>query len=266
MGRRGAPLALALGLAVSAALVGGCAHRPGSDNGGPNDTGSQAAGVGGVGGDSSGTPGPGETGGGNNSPAPPTYPNDAKVYGQAAINAWVGGQSTRLGQLAASGAVSQFASIQGHPDTHWQYIQCDGAAGSSHCTFRNNNGDQLVLRLTNETLGKPRALEEVVYDRTTYSGNANQYVSDFLGAWFNGNKQRMLTYANQKTVDFLAQYTPLKDWTAQNNGPNDQAGHTYVFEAGSPGNGGGSYTFKLLNSSLGKAHAIECAAVSSNGC
>jgi hypothetical protein len=261
-------LTVAVGLAVAAALVGGCAHRPGAgDNGGPDDTtGSQAAGVGGAGGDSTGTPGPGDTAGGGNSPAPPTYPNDAKGYAQATINAWVGGQSTRLGQLAESGAVSQFGSIQGHPDTHWQYIRCDGAAGSSHCTFRNNNGDQLDLRVVNENLGKQRAVAEVVYDRTTYAGNATDYVSAFLGAWFNGNRQRMLTYANSKTVDFLSKYSPLQDWTPQNNAPNEPAGHTYVFEAGSPGNGGGSFTFKVLDSSLGKAHAIECASVSNNAC
>ena len=196
-------------------------------------------------------------------PVPTGYPDEARAYAEAAITAWVNGQKGRLEQLSGPGVAVTFLNIGGTPDSHWLYYRCEGAAGSQYCAFRNNAGDQLQLRLTTQLLGKPHAVSEVVFEKTEYPSSADSYVSGFILAWVNGNKQRMLALANRSTVDLVSRSTPPTDWTAQNNGPPPSGGYTYVFETS---NQGFSMTFKVLGSSLGKPHAIQCAKAGNATC
>jgi hypothetical protein len=260
--------ALAVTLAVTLAGTAGCTRStstpPGDFGGSGQSSATSDSGQGGLGtGGSTGEPTP-DGNGGATTGAPPTYPNDARTYAMAAITAWANGQTSRLASLTAPGAASQFASIQGHPDTHWQYYQCEGAAGSQYCTFRNSNGDQLQLRVSSQYLGQQHAVSEAVFEKTEYPTSAESYVSSFILAWTNGNKQRMVAYANQQTVDFVTKSPAPENWTAQNNAPPASGGYTYVFETSTLGTF--SMTFKVLNTALGKQHAIQCAKAGNATC
>lgn len=262
-------LAAGLGLALAVGSTAGCAKASPAGSGTGSAAEASASADGGQGGLGTGNPGePNSSGGanatgGDGSPGAPTYPNDARAYAMAAINAWVNGQTSRLAALTSSGAAVNFANVNGHPDSHWQYHRCDGAAGSQYCVFRNNNGDQLQLRLTSQYLGQQHAVSEAVFDRTEYPASAGAYVSGFILAWVNDNRQRMVVYANSKTVDFVTHYPAPPNWTAQNNAPPPGGGYTYLFETS---NDGFSMTFKVLDSGLGKPHAIQCAKVGNAAC
>ncbi|HEX6500223.1 MAG TPA: hypothetical protein VF054_14515 [Micromonosporaceae bacterium] len=151
--------ALALAAGVAVAAVAGCAPA-GSGTGSATPTLSAPV-------PSTGTATPGASATATPSPTAPAipdgYPSDAQGYGQAAIAAWVAGQTTRLGQLTNSQAAAAFAGIAGHPDTHWQFASGDGAAGSSYLTFRNAPGDTLRLQVANQYLGQPHAIVDVVF-------------------------------------------------------------------------------------------------------
>jgi hypothetical protein len=261
-------LALASALAVTLAGAAGCTRStPPGDFGGtgqPGATSDSGQGGLGTGGNTGESPGGNDGGNGATTGAPATYPNDARNYAMAAITAWVNGQTSRLASLTGPGAATNFANISGHPDTHWQYYQCEGAAGSLYCSFRNNNGDQLQLRVSSQYLGQQHAVSEVVYEKTEYGTSAESYVSNFILAWTNGNKQRMVAYANQQTVDLVTKSPPPENWTAQNNAPPPSGGYTYVFETSTLGTF--SMTFKVLNSAFGKQHAIQCAKAGNATC
>lgn len=204
----------------------------------------------------SATPAPGGT-----TAAPPgSYPADARSYGLAAITAWVNGQTSRLGDLTAPGVATNFVNIGGHPDTHWAYYNCQGAAGTQYCVYRNNNGDELQLRLRNDLLGKAHAVVEAIFEQTAYASSPDAYVSAFLLAWTKGNRQRMLALSNQGTVDFVTHYTPPASWTLTTDGA---AGSTYV-RATNPA--GFDLTVRVINQNLGQPHAISCAVLGSNAC
>jgi hypothetical protein len=258
-------LCVGLGLVMAMTAVAGCdgAKSSGGTPTGPVAT-TPADGEGGLGTGGLGTGGPGAGGStGTGSPAPVGYPNDARAYGLAAISAWVNGQKDRLDNLSGPGVATNFLNIPGSPDSHWQYSGCEGAAGSQYCTYRNNSGDQLQLRLTTQLLGEAHAVSEVVFEKTEYPSSAEGYVSGFILAWTNGNRQRMLALANQSTVDLVTKGKVPANWTAQNNAPPPAGGYIYIFETS---NDGFSMTFKVRQSALGKPHAIQCAKAGNATC
>ncbi len=202
--QRAAALAAA---AVAGCLLAACAtpakdQGQGTDPGGHGQLGSSptAGSNGGAGfpdGAPSGNPtggGQGNTGGAAASPTPFVYPKDAKAYAQAVLTAWGNKDLVRVALLTTPAALQQIKD-NGYPDNHWTYIKSDGAAGSTYCTFRNNNGDEVVIRVTNSLLGLKLAVSEAPLERTTYPTNAHDYVNAFLNAWSKGNLQRMRKYA-----------------------------------------------------------------------
>jgi hypothetical protein len=253
-----------LGLVLAMTAMVGC-DRAKSSGGTPTSPAatSPESGEGGLGtgGPGAGGPDPGEPTTG--SPVPAGYPNDARAYGLAAISAWVNGQKDRLDNLSGPGVAINFLNIPGSPDSHWQYYRCEGAAGSQYCTYRNNSGDQLQLRLTTQLLGAAHAVTEVVFEKTEYPSTAESYVSGFILAWTNGNRQRMLALANQSTVDLVTKGKPPANWTAQNNASPPAGGYRYVFQTSTDGF---SMTFKVRESALGKPHAIQCAKAGNATC
>ena len=92
----------------------------------------------------------------------PAIPRTAQDYGTAFVKAWVDRDRTRATQLGTEAAVeSAFASTV---DTMPRFVRCEGAAGSSYCTFE---GDEYTMRLRvrNElaSLGQLHAVAEVVF-------------------------------------------------------------------------------------------------------
>jgi hypothetical protein len=135
------------------------------------------------------------------------FPSTARLYGEAVLLAWRTNQQTRLGDLVTSTVLSQLQTA-GTVEPNWAYVECQGAAGSSYCQFRNGDGDAVTLRMDNQLLGKAHATTEVKLDLTTYSNNAVEYVKAFIEAWRNANTKRMATLANQTEVDYFTHYVP----------------------------------------------------------
>ncbi|GEM_PF-2315687 len=191
--------------------------------------------------------------------SPPTYPGDYQAYAQAVVDAWVGGRTERLGQLASRDVTVNLAKIVGHPATSWRYDQCLNDANERICSFRNNDGDELRLRVASALLGKPHAAVQVVFEPTRYPADAAQYVDAFLTAWNSLNNQRMLALANSRTLDDRLgriRYTPGHWYLDQNVlGPSDVTGRAYVH---AHQDSGLELTFVVIVASLGKPHAIEC--------
>lgn len=182
-------------------------------------------------------------------PKPPTYPKTAQGYTQAALDAYVKGNDTRLGLLSNIGAKINFDNI--HPtNSHWHYHTCEGAAGSSYCTFDNDNGDRVQMQVDNATLGKPHAIVDVVLDATEYGASADGVVNTFMQAWHDGNVYRMKILSSAAVTSYFTHYTPQESWTlADDSG----AGHTHVRITNSDGF---DQTVDVTNSKIGSAHSI----------
>ena len=92
----------------------------------------------------------------------PAIPRSAQDYGIAFVTAWVKGDRTRATQLGTEAAVKAAFAVR--PGATPRFQHCEGAAGSSYCTWE---GDEytLQLRILNETAstGQPHAVTEVAF-------------------------------------------------------------------------------------------------------
>lgn len=136
-----------------------------------------------------------------------SYPSTARLYAEAVLLAWRTNQQTRLAELVTPTVLSQLQSTS-NVEPNWTYVSCEGTAGSTYCQFINGDGDAIILRVENLSLGKPNATTEVKLDLTTYSNNAVEYVKAFIEAWRNANTRRMAILANQTEVEYFTHYTP----------------------------------------------------------
>jgi hypothetical protein len=146
------------------------------------------------------------------SASPATYPATAKAYAQAILAAWKAKQQTALASLTTSQVEDQIISIP-LPNMTWTFIRCDGAAGSSHCAFYNNDGDVINLRISNTQLGKADAGTAVTFEQTSLPNEAKAYVQELLEAWRDDNGPRMRRLAKLEVVVVLAEGVALKSWT-----------------------------------------------------
>ena len=92
----------------------------------------------------------------------PAIPRSAQDYGIAFVTAWVKGDRARVTQLGTESAVKDAFATR--VDTAPRFQRCEGAAGSSYCTWV---GDEYTvqLRILNETasLGQLHAVTEVAF-------------------------------------------------------------------------------------------------------
>jgi hypothetical protein len=140
--------------------------------------------------------------------APATYPTQAQAYGEQTLAAWAAIQIQRLNDLTTVDALGQINALPVPPNQTWNFQTCDGAAGSTYCSFASNSGDVITLRMVNSVLGKPHAVAEVKFDPTVYATNAQEYVKTFIEAWRTGNTRRMLALSAQTEVDYVTHLTP----------------------------------------------------------
>jgi hypothetical protein len=184
-------------------------------------------------------------------PPAPGYPDGARQYAEAVLAAWKAKALQTLANLATAQVHEQIIEIPMPVNMNWHYSQCDGAAGSTYCTFFNDPGDKFVLKLTNALLGKPHAAVGVQLDQTEYPSSATAYVKAFIAAWQEGNRWRMLELANQAEVDYFTHYTPpAPGYLTCNDGA---AGSTYVRVYNADGL---NYAIRVINAQLSKPHAI----------
>lgn len=93
----------------------------------------------------------------------PGIPTDPAAYATALVEAWATGDTATARVLATQEAVDAlFAYDPGGPGL-WQLEGCEGAAGSSYCTFRAGGDPTVVVRVGNEAAAhaSPEAVTEV---------------------------------------------------------------------------------------------------------
>jgi hypothetical protein len=100
-------------------------------------------------------------------PSGPELPRDPNGYATAAFLAWQQGDDATLELLTSPAALAVLtARAPGTGD--WTGPICDGAAGSSYCTW-NGLEDQLVLRVANEaaSTGQAHAVHEARFQASS---------------------------------------------------------------------------------------------------
>jgi hypothetical protein len=182
--------------------------------------------------------------------APTTYPTSAQAYGEKTLAAWGAIQIQTLSDLTTPDAQNQLNALAIPPNQPWNFVNCDGAAGSVYCSFASNDGDVITLRMINATLGKPHAVAEVKFDPTVYATDAVAYVKGFIEAWRDANTRRMLALSSQTEVDFFTHFTPPAAYTVCGL----KSGDTWSVRVY---NGVGlNYVVKVADPVLGNKHAI----------
>jgi hypothetical protein len=94
----------------------------------------------------------------------PLYPNTHRAYAEAVLAAWKAGNLDRLGDLTTPMVQDQIISIPGPPDMDWDYQMCDGVAGGQYCSFTNDDGETVTLKITTQFLGQAHAATQVLFN------------------------------------------------------------------------------------------------------
>lgn len=140
--------------------------------------------------------------------AEPDYPDDAQVYAQAVMAALQADDWDRFGDLTTPETFDQLVELPASVDDDWSFHRCDGAAGSSYCSFINDEGDALAIRISHALLGEPHAATDVVLDSTEYPHDGITYVKEFIGAWQFGNTVRMHKLSSSAVIGKLPATPP----------------------------------------------------------
>jgi hypothetical protein len=146
------------------------------------------------------TEAPGEPGTELPEGAPVSYPSTARAYAEATVAAWADDDLDGLAGFTTEQVHEQFIEIPGQLKTDWIYVRCDGVAGSSYCTLRNGDGDQVRLKVVHQYLGGPHAVTELTASLTVYKTDAEDYAREFVFAWKAGNTPRMRALARPDVV------------------------------------------------------------------
>ena len=197
----------------------------------------------------------GEPDGGQPSAAP--SPAGCQMTGKATggsgfaaqfMKAWLDCDTAGVTSLTTSAAYAEVVKI-GVPklDMTWSFVSCDGAAGSSYCTYRNKLGSDLILRLQNDATS--HAVTEVKLDPTVYYTDPLKYAKEFLDAFVNHNKPRMVTLSSQSIVDGIVADAPPAGYTITLS-PEPHWVYNAQFTAT------GEYWIVTIRGTLGKAHAV----------
>lgn len=138
----------------------------------------------------------------------PTYPDDAEAYAEEVMEAWGGGSASWLEALTAEAAYYGIADLNASPYDPWQLLRCDGAAGSSYCSFTNPDGDLITLRISHQLLGDAHAATEVTLEKTVYPNDSVLYVKEFVEAWQFGNTARMVKLSSPAVANKVPDTPP----------------------------------------------------------
>jgi hypothetical protein len=164
------------------------------------------------------------------------------------MTAWLSCDTAKLKDLLTDEAYTQLKAV-GVPklDGHWAFTACDGAMGSNYCTFRNKLGSDVVIRVRNEP--GPHPVTEFKMDATVYHDNAEKYAREFLDAFVNHNKPRMVALSSQSIVDGIVVDAPPAGYTLTLT-PEPKWVYSAKFTST------GEYWVVTVHGPLGKAHAI----------
>jgi hypothetical protein len=239
-------------LLLAALTLAGCARGEGGQSNG-------SSGLSGLGGSASPSTGDGATATATATDAAPTYPGDAETYTKAAVTAWLANNQTRLDQLRDPGNNIFHTLSSGNYDRNWALQMCQGAAGSSYCTFFNGVGDMLRLQLSNQKLGAAHAIINGTLDPLSFPTDMKAYAQECLDAWKAGNTARVgfLTTPDAKThLSAIADSHRMDDWTYSDT--QGAAGSSYLTWHNTNGD---RIVFRFLNPGVdpneGQQHRIR---------
>jgi hypothetical protein len=119
------------------------------------------------------------------------FATSAEEYTKQAVAAWSSGDTARLDQLRDPGAAVFGTLSAGDIDRHFTLYQCQGAAGSTYCTYYNNAGDELRLQLSNPLLGQAHAIVGGDFHPITFPSDERAYAQETLDAWLAHNDPRI---------------------------------------------------------------------------
>lgn len=90
-------------------------------------------------------------------------PRNAQDYAMAALEAWMAGDQVMLARLVNDAARQRLDEGSLDPAADWVFQACEGAAGSTFCTWEGPDGT-LTFRVANEAagLGKDGAVVETL--------------------------------------------------------------------------------------------------------
>jgi hypothetical protein len=132
----------------------------------------------------------------------PAYPGTAQAYAQAVMDAWTADDAIDMQALATEEVYYGIFGLNASGYDDWSFLRCDGTAGSSYCSFVNDDdGDVVTLRISHQLLGQAHAAIGVKLDKTTYPDDGVSYVKEFIDAWKFGNTVRMLLLSTPEVVD-----------------------------------------------------------------
>lgn len=184
-------------------------------------------------------------------PPPPEYPGTARAYAEAVLAAWDATDVNRLGDLSTPEVQEQLMEVPMPIDMDWHYSRCGSVAPDWECVFHNSDGDRQTITIKASLLGKAHAAIAVTLDLTEFPGVAVTYAREFVDAWRDGNRWRMLRLANDDVAEELAGDTePAAGYVACGDAA---AGSTYVRIYGG---GGPEYVLRVNNAALGHPDAI----------
>lgn len=164
------------------------------------------------------------------------------------MKAWLVCDVDGMKTLTTDAAYAQVTKI-GSPklDMAWTLAGCDGAAGSTYCTYRNKLGSDVIVKVRNEPGDHP--ISEVRLDATVYHTDAEKYAREFLDAFTAHNKPRMVALSSQSVVDSIVVDAPPAGYTLTLT-PEPKWVYSAQFTAT------GEYWIVTIRNPLGKAHAI----------
>ncbi len=219
---------------------------------------SASASAGNTGGGNNG--GSGNNGGGGNSG--PTYPNDAKSYGLAFLQAVSSGDKDRIKALAVNGAVAQVSDgFYNNLNGQWTYRSCGpdsndpGDQNKTSCVYDNGVGDEMIVEMNKLQLGAPTAVMSAQLDKTTYPSSPGDYVGELMSAYQNGNNNRVIRLSSGSVKGKL---TCNLSGGAMPDPPQQVDGSTSTVQLNGLGPSLGQYyVFTVLTSPGGKANAVK---------
>jgi hypothetical protein len=139
----------------------------------------------------------------------PTYPDDVEAYAKETLDAWAGDDASWLGALTSAATYDDVIDLLASVNDEWDFHRCDGTAGSSYCSFINDNGDVFSLRISHALLGQAHAAIDALLDETVYPDDGVAYVKEFVAAWQFGNEVRMLRLSTPEVVDDAGSHAPV---------------------------------------------------------
>jgi hypothetical protein len=170
-------------------------------------------------------------------PTPTSLPSDADAYARLAVAAWRSHDAGALNNLNAPSDTVFHSLDLGNYDKRFDTLAtCEGAAGSTYCTYFNTVGDTLRLQLRNELLGKPHAIVGGTLIPITFPTDFQAYAKEALDAWqaHNSAAVALLTGKPADTA-FAAVPAALRTSAFTFTGTDGAAGHGYITFSDSAG-------------------------------